>query len=457
MGGSGASSRVTGPRLGADTRGANLVEYILLVGLVAALALGGYRTFGDAAHGKIDGQAACVTSLACTAGAAAAPGTMAAPGDGTMPPIQTGAQAVKAQGEAPAGKSLATRALDVGKGIVVDGLWGTVTGLWGAVTHPIETVKGLGHAVAHPIDTGGAIKDAVVKAWDENPERVIGAAVFEIATAPVAALKATKAGKVAKLTKVARVVEEADDVADAAKVARRAQEASKAAGVARKVDEAEDVAKTAAKVAKAKFTLSEEEFVRMAREGGLEPERMRVYRFDSRPPETIAHEGGLFPNPAKPAAKTVQEHFGFGETGSSTFVSTTYQEANNAFVVGSDAPKTLVGMTEKELIERMETRLPSPDAAVPPPVEYVIYEDRAETMAAKTNATGHVHEQEALTRGISVDQGLEVREVRVRRPWKKVGVEDWEPGDTVSIALDLPKRSTVEYGGWRPVGGGVRR
>jgi Flp pilus assembly pilin Flp len=38
--------------LGADTRGAGLVEYIILVGLIALLAIAGFETFGTAVNEK---------------------------------------------------------------------------------------------------------------------------------------------------------------------------------------------------------------------------------------------------------------------------------------------------------------------------------------------------------------------------------------------------------------------
>jgi pilus assembly protein Flp/PilA len=46
-----------------DTRGANLVEYILLVGLVAIVCLVGFRTFGQTANDKIQEQADSVNGI----------------------------------------------------------------------------------------------------------------------------------------------------------------------------------------------------------------------------------------------------------------------------------------------------------------------------------------------------------------------------------------------------------
>jgi Flp pilus assembly pilin Flp len=46
-----------------DTRGANLVEYIILVGVVALIALAGYRIFGTNVTAKINEQAASVSGI----------------------------------------------------------------------------------------------------------------------------------------------------------------------------------------------------------------------------------------------------------------------------------------------------------------------------------------------------------------------------------------------------------
>jgi pilus assembly protein Flp/PilA len=46
-----------------DTRGANLVEYIILVGVVALIALAGYKVFGTSVTAKINQQAGGVNSI----------------------------------------------------------------------------------------------------------------------------------------------------------------------------------------------------------------------------------------------------------------------------------------------------------------------------------------------------------------------------------------------------------
>lgn len=50
-------------RLIKDTKGANLVEYIILVGIIALIALAGYRAFGDSVTQKINDQATSVGSI----------------------------------------------------------------------------------------------------------------------------------------------------------------------------------------------------------------------------------------------------------------------------------------------------------------------------------------------------------------------------------------------------------
>jgi pilus assembly protein Flp/PilA len=46
-----------------DTRGANLVEYIILVGVVALIALAGYKIFGDQVTAKISEQSDSVGAI----------------------------------------------------------------------------------------------------------------------------------------------------------------------------------------------------------------------------------------------------------------------------------------------------------------------------------------------------------------------------------------------------------
>lgn len=46
-----------------DTRGANLVEYIILVGVIALIALAGFKIFGAKVMNKIQAQANKVSQI----------------------------------------------------------------------------------------------------------------------------------------------------------------------------------------------------------------------------------------------------------------------------------------------------------------------------------------------------------------------------------------------------------
>jgi Flp pilus assembly pilin Flp len=46
-----------------DTRGANMVEYIILVGVVALIALAGFKIFGQQVNSKINSQANTVGGI----------------------------------------------------------------------------------------------------------------------------------------------------------------------------------------------------------------------------------------------------------------------------------------------------------------------------------------------------------------------------------------------------------
>jgi Flp pilus assembly pilin Flp len=46
-----------------DTKGAQLVEYIILVGVIALIALAGYKLFGDEVQAKIEEQKDSVKTI----------------------------------------------------------------------------------------------------------------------------------------------------------------------------------------------------------------------------------------------------------------------------------------------------------------------------------------------------------------------------------------------------------
>lgn len=51
------------PNLLKDTRGANVVEYIILVGVVALIAIAGFKIFGTSVEAKIGQQAGAVDGI----------------------------------------------------------------------------------------------------------------------------------------------------------------------------------------------------------------------------------------------------------------------------------------------------------------------------------------------------------------------------------------------------------
>jgi pilus assembly protein Flp/PilA len=46
-----------------DRRGANLVEYIILVGVIALIAIAGFKTFGGQVRAKVDEQSGSVSGI----------------------------------------------------------------------------------------------------------------------------------------------------------------------------------------------------------------------------------------------------------------------------------------------------------------------------------------------------------------------------------------------------------
>jgi Flp pilus assembly pilin Flp len=214
-------------RLGGDTRGAGLVEYLVIVGLIAVVALAGARRLGTSVDSKATAQAACVESLACAGvGSGSQAGSEEAPllGAGQL---RAGASAV-GSADIATSKPALQRLWDGIRGFFVDGVWGTLTGIWDIVTHPIQTLEGLWHAVTHPVTTYRAIRDAIANAWNENPDRFVGAALFEIVTLPVTALKAARAGRIATATRATRPVDAADDASDGARAASAAEQSADA-------------------------------------------------------------------------------------------------------------------------------------------------------------------------------------------------------------------------------------
>ncbi len=61
-------NRIRNSALVRDTRGANMVEYIVLVGLVALICIAGFKLFGGSIKEKITNQATAVGGINATGG-----------------------------------------------------------------------------------------------------------------------------------------------------------------------------------------------------------------------------------------------------------------------------------------------------------------------------------------------------------------------------------------------------
>lgn len=212
----------------ARARGAAYVEVLVIVGVVVVLGLLAVTTLGRSASEQAEKEANCIRSLSCGRGGggnggapdlASTVGTPGSPGGSAAPP-------------APPGKGFWQATGDVASGFFVDGLWGTVTGLATIVVHPIDTVTGIAQVVRHPINSAVAIRDGVVQAWNDNPQRLIGAGIFEVVTLPLAAGKVAKVERVGTLAAAVRRVDRTAEVAAAARRVERVGEGADAAAEA---------------------------------------------------------------------------------------------------------------------------------------------------------------------------------------------------------------------------------
>ncbi len=201
-------------------RGATLVEYLVLVGCVLTLAVMAASVYAREIASQFAEEGRCLTSGACDSGGgdgAAAGGI--APG---VTPEQVGAALTPGPptppvAPAPAPEGFFSRVgsglvagggavWSFGKGVVVDGAWGTVAGTaqlgYALVTSPVETTtgiaSGIGNAVMNPRQTLGNMRDGFVQAWNEDPARALGSGAFQIATALVPASKAGAVARVAR-------------------------------------------------------------------------------------------------------------------------------------------------------------------------------------------------------------------------------------------------------------------
>lgn len=238
-------TRPRGVGLVADTRGAHLVEYMLMVGLVALVSLLGYRRFGRAVTDKAEEQAHTVETWSVVPGegsdaqallGAGKETTTATDGDeaaddddggglwGAVTGVASDAVDVAGDGLDLAGDALQAGAefKDSFEDGVVKGASAMVTGTAHAVTHPVETMEGLSYAMNHPFETVWEIGSDYAGAVADNPGEGLGTitldVLFTLATGGTAgaAVKGSRGATIAH--KAAGRVEEVDNgqtVADA--------------------------------------------------------------------------------------------------------------------------------------------------------------------------------------------------------------------------------------------------
>ncbi|MEJ7735676.1 MAG: C2 family cysteine protease, partial [Polyangiaceae bacterium] len=150
----------------ADTRGASLVEYMLVVGAVGIVSIAGYRAFGSSVQARAEAQARCVETFDCGGNGAPTPGTGTA-ASGVDDPSWNPFASVRSGNPNPA--------------------FGNIPGGRNATYQTIPgvpTVQGAGDATAvHPNDVGqGQIGDcylisAMAAVANRNPQLIQDAVV----------------------------------------------------------------------------------------------------------------------------------------------------------------------------------------------------------------------------------------------------------------------------------------
>jgi hypothetical protein len=196
-----------------DVRGASLVEYLIVLGLVALAAIGGFALLSRNVNALGEREAECVQTFQCGGGGTA-----------------SGADAQSADGGTTLG-DVVTAVGEFGKGVGL-GAVDTVTGLYEMVRHPIDTANGIAFAVENPSLAWEAIKQE----WSSRSgAENTGRAFVEVATLFVPG---------GPLTKIAKV-------ADVARVAGKTAEVAKVGSVAQKVTRVAELAGDAADAKKA--------------------------------------------------------------------------------------------------------------------------------------------------------------------------------------------------------------
>ena len=260
------------------TRGASLIEVLILVALVALGGVAAFRLFGGSLDSTSRRQGDCIASLSGCQGGGSGDSSSLAP---SRAEVVTAAAELPSQtpSDTPAPSNNDEAWYETGwrwfsngvGGFFVDGLWGDLTGLYDMVTDLPGTVSSLwdlgktvflgspiltvgGAIVPNPFydpvqgerlgQMGEALWGAVKDYYGNHTDRAVGRTIYEVVTlviAPAKILKAAKAKWLAKAAKTAKVV---DKVVDGEKVIDKAVDAEKvidplddAARIAKKLDD----------------------------------------------------------------------------------------------------------------------------------------------------------------------------------------------------------------------------
>jgi hypothetical protein len=182
-----------------------------------------------------------------------------------------------------------------------------------------------------------------------------------------------------------------------------------------------------------------------------------TYRVDSRPPQDVANDGGIFPNPNKPEGSLV-DHTGLGMPGNGSYVSTSSQSANDTTVTGTDFPKIdhPDNMSDAEalaIINNYPVSTRPRDEDLPPPFVHTVFEYKMEKVyGTELNASHYGDEKEITSNGIpnNEDHNIQVREITLTVPWEIIDRSD-EDGGSYYINPGSLSDGTVTTSPWTPL------
>jgi hypothetical protein len=226
-----------------------MVEYIIIVGVVALAAIIAFSAFAKEEQALSARQGQCVQGMQCGEGSSFPSSNLGSGGGGAGSSGGSGGgSAIGRAAGAVWDGYMATNSFLVGfaKGVIVDVVWGTVTGVaelaYNLATDPVGTVAGIGNGIAYvvtnPGTVAGSVWDSVEQGWKEDPGRLTANIVAIVVPVTKVKLLAT-AGRAGKLAEGAKVADAAGDAARAGKAADAAGAAGKTEGaVAKAADEA---------------------------------------------------------------------------------------------------------------------------------------------------------------------------------------------------------------------------